>query len=318
MLRFTIRRVLGMLAVLFVMSIVVFATIHVLPGSVAHMILGEYATPEAVAALSLKLGLNDPLPLQYWRWFSGMLHADLGKALSIDQPVSMLIGNALQRSAILGAVSLVLVAIVGIGLGIHSAVYKGSFSDRLLSSAQFVVIAIPEFFWCILAILTFAVWLGLFPAAGYSTIQEAGVFGWARHLVLPVVCLTIGLTGHVSRMVRSSMLEALASRYVLAARAKGVPEWLVLFRHALPNAMLPAITVLAIDAGILIGGIVVVETVFSFPGLGSLLMYSIQNHDIPILQAGMLVVTTVYAVATLLADVAYAWLNPRIRFGGGH
>jgi peptide/nickel transport system permease protein len=141
---------------------------------------------------------------------------------------------------------------------------------------------------------------------------------WLRHLILPVVCLSLGLTAHVSRMVRSSMLEAIESRYVLAARAKGVPERLVLLRHALPNAMLPAITVLAIDAGILIGGIVVAETVFSFPGLGSLLMYAIQNHDIPLLQAGMLVVTAVYSLATLVADLASAMLNPRIRLGAAH
>lgn len=318
MLVYAARRILGMVVVLFAMSAVVFAAIHLLPGSVAHMVLGEYATADAVAALELKLGLRDPILVQYWRWLSGVLRGEFGQALSIDQPVARLIGGALERSAVLGGMSLLLVAIMGIALGIHSAVHRGSLSDRVLTMMQYTLIAIPEFFWCTVAIIVFAVWLGWLPATGYTPLADAGLLQWLRHLILPVICLSLGLTAHVSRMVRSSMLEAIESRYVLAARAKGVPERLVLLRHALPNAMLPAITVLAIDAGILIGGIVVAETVFSFPGLGSLLMYAIQNHDIPLLQAGMLVVTAVYSLATLAADLASAMLNPRIRLGAAH
>ncbi|CAN7280929.1 ABC transporter permease [Bosea sp. LjRoot9] len=318
MLVYAARRILGMVVVLFAMSAVVFAAIHLLPGSVAHMVLGEYATADAVAALELKLGLRDPILVQYWRWLSGVLRGEFGQALSIDQPVARLIGGALERSAVLGGMSLLLVAIMGIALGIHSAVHRGSLSDRALTMMQYTLIAIPEFFWCTVAIIVFAVWLGWLPATGYTPLADAGLLQWLRHLILPVICLSLGLTAHVSRMVRSSMLEAIESRYVLAARAKGVPERLVLLRHALPNAMLPAITVLAIDAGILIGGIVVAETVFSFPGLGSLLMYAIQNHDIPLLQAGMLVVTAVYSLATLVADLASAMLNPRIRLGAAH
>jgi peptide/nickel transport system permease protein len=144
----------------------------------------------------------------------------------------------------------------------------------------------------------------------------AGVIGWLSHLVLPVLVLTFGLIAHVSRLTRSSMLEVLQSRYVLAARAKGLSERLVLRRHALPNALLPTITVLAIDVGILIGGVVVIETVFAYPGLGRLLVFSIEQHDLPLLQAGMMVVTAIYALANLVADVLYAVVNPRIRLGG--
>jgi len=142
----------------------------------------------------------------------------------------------------------------------------------------------------------------------------AGVVAWLGHLILPVATLTAGLIAHVSRLTRSSMLEALRSTYVLAARAKGLPERLVLRRHALPNALMPTITVLAVDVGILIGGMVVVETVFAYPGLGRLLIYAIEHRDIPLLQAGMIVVTTVYALANLVADLLYAWINPRIRY----
>jgi peptide/nickel transport system permease protein len=181
--------------------------------------------------------------------------------------------------------------------------------------AQFLFIAVPDFFWSILVILVFASWLHWLPATGYVPLSQAGLLEWLSHLVLPVLVLVTGLLAHISRMTRSSMLEVLESRYVLAARAKGLPERLVLRRHALPNALLPTITILAIDAGILIGGVVVVETVFAYPGLGRMLVFAIEHHDLPLLQAGMMVVTAIYAVANLIADLGYAYLNPRIRFG---
>lgn len=312
---FVARRLLGMLGVLLAMSVLIFGIVHILPGNVAYTILGEYATPTAVAALEAKLGLNDPLPLQYWRWLSGMMRGDLGQSLVMDRPAAPVILDALGRSAILAGISFVLVATFGIALGIHAATHRGERSDRVLTGAQFVFIAVPEFFWSILAILLFASWLRLLPATGYAPLGEAGVADWLAHLVLPVTVLTFGLVAHISRLTRSSMIEVMDSRYVLAARAKGLPERLVLWRHALPNALLPAITILAVDAGILIGGIVVVETVFAFPGLGRLLVFSIEHHDLPLLQAGMMVVTAIYAGANLLADLAYAALNPRIRYG---
>ncbi len=312
---YLLRRLVSLVFVLWAMSVLVFGIVHLLPGSVANMILGEYATAEAIATLEARLGLNDPLWLQYWRWFSGLLRGDLGLSLTMDRPVAPLVLDALGRSAVIAGFSLLLVALTGIALGIHSAVHKGSFADRALTLGQFVFIAVPEFFWAILAILFFAAWLGWLPATGYTPIAEGGVLGWARHLVLPVIALTLGLIAHVSRLVRSSMLEAIESGYVLAARAKGLPERLVLWRHALPNALLPAITVLAVDVGILIGGIVVAETVFAYPGLGRLLIYAIDNQDITLLMGGMMVVTAVYALANLVADLLYAVLNPRIRYG---
>jgi len=313
---FLVRRFASVVFVLWAMTVVVFAIVHVLPGSVAHMILGEYATNEAIADLELRLGLNDPLYLQYWRWFTGLLQGDFGNSLTMDRPAAPLILEALGRSAILASISIVLVAIIGIGLGIHSATHVGSWSDRALTLMQYFFIAVPEFFWCILVIIFFAVWLGWLPATGYSPIAEAGLLGWAKHLILPVSTLVLGLIAHVSRLVRSSMLEAIESRYVLAARAKGLPERLVLRRHALPNALLPAITVLAVDVGILMGGIVVVESVFAFPGLGRMLIYAIENQDIPLMMGGMIVITAVYAIANLVADILYAVLNPRIRVSG--
>jgi peptide/nickel transport system permease protein len=309
---FLLRRLLGVAGVLLGMSVLIFAAVHILPGNVAYAILGEFATPDKVARLEAQLGLHDPLPLQYWRWFAAMLHGDLGDSIVMSRPAAGLILDALSRSALLAGLAFALVAGAGIALGIHAATHQGRLSDRILTLAQFVLIAVPEFFWCILAVLVFAAWLNILPATGYAPLSD-GVLAWASHLVLPVLVLSFGLVAHVSRLTRSSMIDVLGSRYVLAARARGMNERRVLWRHALPNALLPAITVLAIDLGLLIGGIVVVETVFAYPGLGRLLVFAIQNHDLPLLQAGMMVVTAIYAGANLVADLMYAALNPRIR-----
>ncbi len=310
------RRLLTTVGIMWAMSVLIFGIVHLLPGSVAYTILGEFALPDAVAKLQQQLGLNDPLGVQYWRWLSGMLQGDFGPSLTMNRPAMPLILDALSRSAVLAGISFVLAALLGIWLGVHAATRKGSLADRVLTLAQFLFIAVPDFVWAILAVLVFASWLHWLPATGYAPMGQVGIGGWAAHLVLPVLVLTLGLISHVSRLTRSSMLEVLDSRYVLTARAKGLPESLVLRRHALPNALLPAITVLAIDVGILIGGVVVVERVFAFPGLGRLLMFAIEKHDLPLLQAAMMVVTAFYAIANLIADVIYGFLNPRIRFGG--
>jgi peptide/nickel transport system permease protein len=312
---FLLRRLLGLLGVLLGMSVLIFGIIHILPGNVAYSILGEFATPAAVAQLEAKLGLNDPLPLQYWRWLSAMLHGDFGMSIVMNRPAASLIGDALGRSALLAGFAFSLIAAAGISLGLYAATHRGQASDKVLTLVQFVLIAVPEFFWAILAVLVLAAWLGLLPATGYAPLQD-GVASWAAHLVLPVLVLSFGLVAHVSRLTRSSMLEVLDSRFVLAARARGLSERRVLWRHALPNALLPAITVLAIDAGLLIGGIVVVETVFAYPGLGRLLVYAIERHDLPLLQVGMMVVTAIYALANFVAELLYAVLNPRIRVAG--
>jgi len=298
------------------MSLLIFAVVHILPGNVAYAILGEYATPDAVRSLEQKLGLNDPLPLQYWRWLRDMLHGDFGSSVVMGRPAGPIVFDALGRSAILAGLSFVLVATGGIALGVFSATHQGRALDRAATLLQFLFIAIPDFFWGILAVLVVASWMHLLPATGYAPIAESGLLGWASHLVLPVLVLSFGLFAHVSRMTRSSMIEVLQSRYILAARAKGLSARRLLWRHAAPNALLPAITILAIDLGLLIGGIVVIETVFAFPGLGRLLVYAIDHHDLPLLQAGMMVVTAIYALANLAADLSYALLNPRIRVGG--
>jgi peptide/nickel transport system permease protein len=311
---YVLQRLIYIVVILFVMSVLIFSITQIMPGNVAYLILGDFAPLDQIEALEESLGLNDPILVQYWRWVSGLLQGDLGNSLIMDRPIAPILLDAIANSAVLCAISLVLVAVLGIWLGVFSAVRNGTATDHTVSVITYFVLAVPEFFWCILLIVVFAGVLGWLPATGYTPLSE-GFFEWAQHLILPVIALVMGLIVHIARLTRSSMLETMQSQYVLAARAKGLPERLVIRRHALRNALLPTITVLAIDVGVLMGGIVVVETIFSYPGLGRLLIFGIQQLDVPLIQACMIVVTVVYAVANLAADLIYAFLNPRIRYG---
>lgn len=299
--------------ILIVVSLLVFAITQVLPGNVARMILDQYATEESLRALEEKLGLNDPYVVQYWRWAGSLLRGNLGTSLIMEQPIGPILWPALQRSAILALLSLVSVTILGIGLGVVAAVRHNRPVDHAVSVFTFLGISVPEFFWGIVLMLVFARYLRWLPASGYAPL-DTGAWTWLSHLLVPAATLTFTLLAHVSRLTRSSLLEILQSPYVRAARAKGLPERVVI-RHALRNGLLPTITVLALDTGWLIGGIVVVETIFAFPGVGRLLMFSIQRRDLPLIQASILVVTSVYCFANLAADLLYAYLNPRIRYG---
>jgi len=314
MLQYVIQRLALVVVVLVAVSMLVFAITAILPGSVAHLILGPFAAPEQVKALELKLGLADPLWLQYWRWASRLLVGDFGRSLLMDRPVSPLIAEAFTRSLTLAFTSFVLIALIGVGLGVIAALSHNGPLDHAVSVGSYLGIAVPEFFWAIVVILVFSATLGWLPASGYEPLS-AGFWSWLEHLIAPTLTLVFAHLAHVSRLTRSSMIEVLRSPYVVAARAKGLRERTVVLRHALRNALLPSITVLALDIGRLMGGIVVIETVFAYPGLGRLLVFSVQSRDLPTLQAAILVVAAVYALANLAADLLYAWLNPRIRYG---
>lgn len=308
------RRLAFVVLVLVAVSMLVFGVTTLLPANVAYLILGAFATPEQVRALELKLGLTDPVWQQYLRWAGGFITGDLGVSTLMNRPVGPMLLEALQRSLMLTGLSFVLIAVIGVGLGIVAALRHGRPLDHGVSIATYLGIAVPEFFWAIVVIIVFAAWLGWLPASGYEPIS-AGVWEWAKHLIAPTITLVFGHLAHVSRLTRSSMIEVMQSPYITAARAKGLPEREIVLHHALRNALLPTITVLALDFGRLMGGIVVIETVFAYPGLGRLVVFSIQNRDLPTLQAAILVVAAIYALANLLADLLYARLNPKIRFG---
>src|SRR5262245_11666017 len=231
----------------------------------------------------------------------------------MDRPVYPLIAEAFGRSVTLALVSFILIALIGVGLGVIAALRHNGPLDHAVSVGTYLGIAVPEFFWAIVVILVFSATLGWLPAAGYEPLS-AGVWTWLKHLIAPSMTLGFAHLAHVSRLTRSSMIEVLRSPYVTAARAKGLPERAVVLRHGLRNALLPSITVLALDLGRLTGGIVVIETVFAYPGLGRLLVFSVQSRDLPTLQAAILVVAAVYALANLAADLLFACLYPSIRY----
>lgn len=311
---YIVRRLLAIMAILVVMSILIFAVTQILPGNVAYVIVGQFATPDVVAAVEERLGLNDPIYVQYWRWASGILVGDLGQSMVMDRPVAPLVFDALGASALLAGISFIFVAIVGIVLGVVAAVRENRFTDHAVSIFTYLGISVPEFFWGIVLIIVFARYLNLLPTSGIGDLSD-GFWSWLSYLVLPAATLTFTLIAHVSRLTRSSMIETLRSNYVRNARAKGLPERTIIYRHALRNALLPTITVLAIDVGWLMGGIVVVETVFAYPGIGRLLVFAIERHDLPLIQASILIIAAIYAFANLTADLLYAFFNPKIRYG---
>lgn len=314
MLRYIIQRILSIGLVLLAMSVLIFAVMHILPGNVANMIAGEFAPPDVIQAIEKKLGLNDPLWAQYFRWASGLLSGNPGVSLIMDRPVGPVVFDAFKNSAVLALVSFPLVVIFGIGFGAIAAIRHNRFADHTISNLSYIGISVPDFFWGILLIIIFAGFLHWLPSGGIGDWSRDPLQA-SKHLILPVITLAATLVAHVSRLTRSSMLETLQSHYVNYARAKGLPERVVIIRHALRNGLLPTITILAADMGWLLGGIVVVESVFAYPGLGRLLVYAVEHHDIPMIQFSVLFIGAIYCLANLIADLLYAFFNPKIRYG---
>jgi len=308
------RRTLSIALVLVLISLIVFVAIHVLPGSAATLILGEYATPESLRALERDMGLDRPFVLQYAAWMGGVVTGDWGYSLAMKQPVTAIVGLRLRNSALLAGFALVAVALIAVPLGTLAALQRGRWLDLAILTGSYIGISVPEFVTGMVLILVLAgPSLHLFPTGDYAPLA-AGLRTWLSHLVLPALTLTLVLLAHVLRQTRSGLVEVLQSAYVRTARLKGATERRVVARHALRNGLLPAVTVIALDLGYLMGGIVVVEEVFAYPGMGRLILYAIQNRDVPLLQVSILIVAATYAFANFAADLAYAWLDPRIRY----
>jgi peptide/nickel transport system permease protein len=314
MARYALRRVGSIAIILVLVSIVVFAAVHVLPGSAATLILGDYATPEALRTLEREMGLDRPFIVQYASWVAGVVTGDWGVSLAMKQPVATIVALRLANSAMLAASALLVVVAAGIPLGTLAALRRGRPLDLAIVIGTYVGISVPDFVMGLALLLLLAgPSVGWFPTGGYAS-PSAGLVTWARHLVLPAATLTVILLAHVVRQTRSGMVDVLASPYVRTARLKGATERRVVVRHALRNGLLPAITVIALDLGYLMGGIVVVEEVFAYPGMGRLILYAVQTRDVPLIQMCVLIVASVYALANLAADLVYAWLDPRIRY----
>lgn len=299
---------------LFVVSLVVFAITQVLPADAAVMMLGENATAQALDALRQQMGLNDPVWLQYLHWLSGVLHGDFGHSLRTGQPIGPVMFEALGRSLLLACLSIGLMLVLAIPLGVIAAMRRGRLTDMLVSLVSYAGVSLPEFVTATVAVLVVSDWLKWLPATGYVPLTENFIDGLA-HLALPVCVISIILIAHVSRMVRSELVDVLHTDYIRAARLKGLSGSRVLFGHALRNALLPTITVVALDVGYLLGGIIVVEEIFAIPGIGRQLIVAIQTRDLPSIQAGVLLMAATYSIVNFAADLLYAWLDKRIQYG---
>jgi peptide/nickel transport system permease protein len=308
-----LRRLLTVLYTLLVVSILVFGLTQILPADAAVTLLGENATPEALAAVRQRLGLGDPAWLQYWHWLSGLLQGDFGTSMRTDQPVGPAMFTALGRSLMLGGCSLVLMLVIAVPLGILAALQRGKATDVAASLVSYLGVSLPEFVTATLLLIVVADHFQLLPATGYVAPSE-NLAESIRHLILPVLTVSLILVAHVSRMVRSETIDVLNSDYIRAARLKGLPPRIVLLRHVLRNALLPTITIVALDVGYLLGGIIVVEEIFAIPGIGRQIIVAITTRDLPSIQAGAVIMAATYAIANTLADIAYVMIDRRIRY----
>ncbi len=314
-LHFLLRRLGATVLTLVLVSLVVFAITQILPGNAAVMVLGEFATPEQLAALSARLGLDRPIWAQYFGWAGGLLSGDWGVSMATSQPVRAEIFSNLGRSMVLAGFALLVVTMIAVPLGVLAAVRRGGVMDAGVSTFAFLGVSLPEFVTATLLLVFLATpEVGIFPAGGYAPFAD-GLWIFVSHLILPTVALTMILMAHISRQTRSEMVDVLSADFVRTATLKGLSRRQVLIKHALRNAMLPTVTVIALDIGYLIGGILVVEEVFAYPGLGRLTLFAIQNRDLPLIQGCAVTLAAVYAFANLAADLGYAWLDRRIQYG---
>jgi len=315
--RYFVKRLVYIGITLLGISFIVFSITQLLPGNAATMILGKYATDASIRAVEQQLGLNQPWYIQYVDWLAGFVVGDWGQSFENNQAVTAVIAPRLVRSVILALFTISLVTVVGISLGVLAAVKRDSPSDVLVSGASYLGISFPEFVTGILLLVLFAGPIfEIFPFGGYASFSE-GVIPWLEHLILPAVTLTFVLIAHVVRLTRSEMVEVLQSDYIRTARLKGMKERGVLLKHGLRNGLLPTITLLALDIGYLMGSIVIVEEVFSYPGLGRLVVNAIHARDLPVIQASIMIIAIVYTFANFGADIIYTYLDPRIEYGEG-
>jgi len=308
MVSYLFHRLAGALLVIFGVTGIVFLLIHLIPGDPVEIMLGESASVADREVLRAALGLDKPVLTQFINYLEGLLHLDLGTSIHFRRPVSGLLLERLPATGLLAAATLAVSMALAFPLGVIAAVRRNTAWDSGAMGFSMLGVSIPNFWLGPILILVFSLWLGWFPVSGRDGFVS---------VVLPAVTLGTGLAAVLSRMVRSSMLEVLGEDYMRTARAKGLAPHRVILRHGLRNALLPVITLLGLQLGALLAGAVITETVFSWPGVGLLTIESIQTRDYPVLQACVLLISTTYVLVNLLTDIVYAWIDPRIRIGGG-
>jgi len=306
------RLALGLLT-LFLVSVVVFFATQALPANAAQAILGKTATPAALKALSAKLHLDESVFSQYWHWLTGIFHGSLGTSAATQQAVTHVLGSRLLNSAFLVLISAVIAIPLSIGLGVLMAMKRDKTADHTLSTSTLLVASLPEFVIAIALVLILST--SVFHVLPAVSLLGPGQHAWNKPsiVVLPALTLILAVTPYISRIMRGSMIEVLESDYVTMARLKGLSERAVIWRHAVPNAIVPAIQVSALQLAWMAGGVIVVEFVFDYPGTGTLLINSVTERDVPVVQAIALIIAAVYVVVNLLADLSTIMLTPRLR-----
>ena len=312
---YVVRRLLLALPVLFGVSLLVFGVLHLAPGDPAAIMLGAQATREDVERLRRDLGLDQPLPVQYVRWLGHVLRGDLGRSIPLGREVLPEVLLRFKATLILTGGALVIAVIIGVPAGIVSATRQYGWLDKLSMGIAVTGVSLPVFWTGIMLIIVFALTLRWLPSAGMTSPYGAsGVLDVLWHLILPAVTLGTASAAALARLTRSSVLEIIRQDYVRSARAKGLGERVIVGRHVLKNAVNPIITVLGIQVGYLLGGAILTETVFSWPGLGSMMVRAIQARDYPLVQGGVLLIATTFVLVNLLVDLLYAVFDPRIRY----
>lgn len=310
MLGFALRRLAATIPTLFVVSLVIFAIVHLAPGDPAQMILGEDATPEALASLRAALGEDKPLPVQYLAWLRAFVHGDMGRSLATNEPVVHAIASRIPVTLELTICALVVAISIGIPLGIVAALRRNSAVDVLATGIALIGVSLPTFVFALLGILVFSLWLRVLPPTGYVPFWVDPVRN-LQLMLMPSVVLGAALAGILARLTRSGMLETIGTDFVRTARAKGLAPRAVILRHALRNALLPVVTIIGIEAGTLLGGAIVTESVFTLPGVGKLVVDSIFARDFPLVQATIVFLALARIAANLAADITFAALDPR-------
>jgi peptide/nickel transport system permease protein len=311
---YILRRLVEIVPVLFGVLIAVFIMLKLTPGDPASALLGVQATPEELARVRHALGLDRPWIVQFGIWLGAVLRGDLGVSYISKKPVSELILTRLPVTLELSIFAMLLAMLVGIPAGIVSAARRYSLLDYSFTSLALFGISMPSFWFAILMVLFFSLYLGWLPASGYVP-WERGLWPHLKSLIMPALALGLFLMGALVRFSRASMIETLVQDYIRTARAKGIAPNFILLRHALKNALIPTVTVLGIQFGALLGGAVIIEQIFAFPGVGTMLLTAINQRDYPVVQGVTLIVALAFTLSSLLVDVAYTWLNPRIRYG---
>jgi peptide/nickel transport system permease protein len=307
------RRLLSMLPVMAIVALFVFLLLHLAPGDPAAIMAGDNATPDNIAQIRQKLGLDEPIWKQFVVWIASLAQGNLGNSMFWGDPVTTLIAQRAEPTISLAITTIAVAVIIAVFLGVVAAANAGSFIDRLVMGFAVMGFSVPVFVVGYLLIFLFAIELKWLPVQGYTPFAE-GVLPWLRNLVLPSVALGLAYVALIARITRATMLDVLSEDYMRTARAKGVASTPLLLKHALKNAAVPIVTVIGIGVALLIGGVVITETVFNIPGIGRLVVDAIARRDYPIIQGVIMVFSGVYVLVNLLVDLSYTFFDPRIRY----